>query len=980
MDETRLNLTRRFRTATEAREEAETNLSAGSLWVPHESGERPALLRGVVVSLVLPDGGVLEGLRGRISCIAPEGCAVVLDDLPDALVLTRLLGGEIPPPPSASVELAPEDAPPLPPGLVDGSWQPIVVPPPMAAAAPPIEEPPPAPPESVPDPALPLFPAVREVAVSAPAEPVVPAFEASIPEPTFEPQEPAAVFEPRPPAHGFEPQEPAPAFEPQAPEPAVPVSFDSPSRPPDVPADADPSLPADYDGADFPAPRETPVPAVPSQEGMWGDDDSLPAERDSLEVRVEPAEASAPPRPSYTLQYATAAALEVEWLGELGAGRVLVPVEGEPPPLDSRVDVTMKLPDIGLLMLEGTVVHRATGGAGIRLDMDGTTRALIESVLPPKAPATPELPPLEPPTPEPPPIAPPTETPPKRPTPELRKDASGNAEVVVAFDSLADFQREYESNIRRGGVMVPTAERPPVRSAVQVVFSLLGGKREVRVKGEVVLHGPAGIGVQLGEIPQSTRVELESLLAAAAPRTPAAVAAPESTVEQPPQSAVSPSAAPPAPDAGVESAPSAAAPPASSTPSGDRLEGELVEVMREAEVEGEAGAASTLGSKASWLKVLAHLQATRATGLLQASRKAETKSFAVFQGRILDARGEPARDDESMLRVIRKHGLAKPGVLRMLERALDKMPDELVALQTAGVWTPAEIDRARRWQILERSAEIFAWAKGRFKFDPLGDRSWTRPTSGLPIGHVILHGVRSYVHASGEDLARILRPGFDRALLIVPNTGFEPVRVGMQDKELKLWAEIDGKKTLRQLLATSPISQSQSHRLIFVLCRLGVLEMAKVSGMRAVPKDSERAEALKARAADLTTRDVFGRLGISWMCAAPHVQGAWDALRRELAPDLAMTGPVANAAKQVLAIAEDAWRQLMDDRTRRLQRLKLIEDPSRIEAAADMLADRADSLRMQGDAPGAESALQMALDMAPGNPAFVQLLARVRAV
>ena len=44
--------------------------------------------------------------------------------------------------------------------------------------------------------------------------------------------------------------------------------------------------------------------------------------------------------------------------------------------------------------------------------------------------------------------------------------------------------------------MLPTTERPPVRSKVSVVFSLLGGKREVKVTGEVVLHGVSGIGVQ----------------------------------------------------------------------------------------------------------------------------------------------------------------------------------------------------------------------------------------------------------------------------------------------------------------------------------------------------------------------------------------------------------------------------------------------------------------------------------------------------
>lgn len=905
MDDARLNLTRRFQTADEARVEAETNLSAGSVWVPFDPGtERPALLRAVIVSLVLPDGGALDGLFGRVSCVASAGAAVALDDLPSALVLTRLLGGEMRPAISISTngELAPEEAPPLPSGIPDG-WEPV-------------------PPLRTEDPAR-----------MAPPEPEAP-----------------PPLEVPPPADG------------------VAVSFDGPA--PERPIALERATDS-VESVDFPVPRESaPVPAVSAEAGMWDDAQGLDPALKDPPAEGEP---EGPARPCFSVRFADSQQLEQAWRGELGAGRVMVSAD-DPPPLDTPVEVTLLLPEIGALMLEGTVVHRAGGSAGIRLELDATSRALIESALPSEDPT-----PAPPSAAEPPEAAPPAPAPPAAPTLELRKDASGKAIVVVAFESLADFRREYETNIRRGGVMVPTAERPPVRSVVEVVFSLLGGKREVKLQGEVVLHGPAGIGVQLGEIPQTTRVEIDSLLAAAGtPAPPPAVAvtpaAPRPAVE--PRPALAP-AGPPLVD-GALPPPSPRAPPVA--PSGIRFEGELVEVMREAEVEGEAGVGDAIGPKASWLKVLAYLQATRSTGLLQAVRKAETKSYVVFQGRILDAKGEPPRDDESMLRVIRKHGLAKPGVVRILEKALDRVPDEIEALESSNIWTANDIDRARRWQVLERAAEVFAWEKGRFAFDPNGDRAWSRPTPGVPFGQVILYGVRTYIRASGDDLARILRAGLDRSVRVVQGTGFEPARVGMTDKELKFWAEIDGTRTLRQLLATSPIAVSQTHRLVFALCRLGVLSLERGgSAPTTRPKETERAEALRARAADMKTRDVFGKLSLSWMCAAPHVQGAWDAVRRELEPDQKAGGAVAQAANEVLVVAEEAYRQLIDERTRRLQRLKLIEDPARIEAAAEMLAERAEVLRMQGDVPGAESAVQMALDMAPRNPAFVELLARVRA-
>ena len=1022
MDETRLNLTRRFGTKDEARSEAETNLSAGSLWVPlvasdggPAAADRPALLRAVAVTLVLHDGAALEALKGRVSCVAPEGIAVVLDDLPPAALLTRLLGGHGPAP-HAETALAPEDVPPLPPGI-GADPAPFGAPEPTAAVPGPAAV-------AFDTPAAPaaqgegatsgedVFPAAKP-RVESRAEPVLPAPTPAMP----------ASEETLPAPKGNGAAVPSLTNDADLPE-ARPVSTGAPpdpgdlaamlAPPPDapapapVPASSESDLPALREVAEFPAVRNAaPVSAIADAASLFGDDDGglgLPALKSGLELPAvkEPAVPFAEPsgvpardetsnKPAFPVRFADPAELERAWQGELAAGRVLVPVEGDPPALDTRVEVTLLLPETGALVLEGTVVHRAAGGAGVRLDLDSTTRALIESALP--AAGSAEPPRASPGPAEAPDASAREPSPPRRPTPELRTATTGKSEVVVAFDSLVDFRREYETNIRRGGVMVPTPDRPPVRSRLDVVFSLLGGKREVRISGEVVLHGPTGIGVQLGEIPEGTRMEIDALLAAAAPA--------ERRASRPPEQAPAVAAAAAASTAAMAPAVPAAPPPGIGmgapvsgarpgfTPAGEKFEGDLVEVMREAEVEGEAGTGDALGAKASWLKVLAYVQATRSTGVLKASRKAETKTFLVFQGRILDAKGEPARDDESMLRVIRKHNLARPGVMRILEKALDKLVqgaasgmrgDEVAALQATNVWSPAEIDRARRWQVLERASEVFAWERGRFAFDPNGDRTWARPTPGVPFGHVILHGIRSYTRASGEDLARVLRSGVDRAVRIVPNSGFEPTRAGMSDKELTFWADIDGKKTLRQMLATTPIGQTQTYRLVFALCRLGVLALERgAAGESRGGGGESRADALRARLSEMKKRDLFGRLGLSWMSAAPQVQAAWDALRRDMDSEVRAGGESGAAAREVLALGEDAWRTLLDHRARRLQRLKIIEDPSRIESAADMLAERAELLRLRGDKAGARAALEMAIDLWPENPGYAQALDRMRA-
>jgi hypothetical protein len=412
---------------------------------------------------------------------------------------------------------------------------------------------------------------------------------------------------------------------------------------------------------------------------------------------------------------------------------------------------------------------------------------------------------------------------------------------------------------------------------------------------------------------------------------------------------------------------------------GSRFEGDLVEVLREAEVENEARVDRQLGGRSSWLTVLANLQRERATGVLTAARKAETKTFLVHQGRILDAIGQPVREDESLLRVVKKQNLLKPGPYKVLEKALGskaQAADELGAIAGSGVWTAAEADAARRWQVLERCAEVFAWEKGHYKFEPDGDRRWARPTTGVPVGRIILHGVRSYIRASGEDLARVMRPALDWRVKVVPGTGFDPARVGMSDREFKMWAEIDGDKSVRRLITTSPLPSAQSHRILFALCRLGVLVLEKQAAKEGAKQD--RAAILKERLSDLASKDPFSRLGLSWMAAGPQVAAAWEAMKKELEPDLKAGGAAGEAAKALFAMGEEATRLLSVEKNRRMQRLRLIEDPSRIEAAAEMLAEKADILQLRGDLPGARSAAQIALDLSPDGPVYKALVTRLQ--
>ena len=58
--------------------------------------------------------------------------------------------------------------------------------------------------------------------------------------------------------------------------------------------------------------------------------------------------------------------------------------------------------------------------------------------------------------------------------------------LAVSFESTEDFQREYASNIAKGGIFVAGEESIPVREAVQVTVEMAWTGESLSLQGEVV--------------------------------------------------------------------------------------------------------------------------------------------------------------------------------------------------------------------------------------------------------------------------------------------------------------------------------------------------------------------------------------------------------------------------------------------------------------------------------------------------------------
>jgi Tfp pilus assembly protein PilZ len=99
---------------------------------------------------------------------------------------------------------------------------------------------------------------------------------------------------------------------------------------------------------------------------------------------------------------------------------------------------------------------------------------------------------------------------------EVRKQAMSAEEtnhipIVVSFDSLEEFQKEYSQNIANGGIFVPSTEPLEMRDAVKVCLDLSFSGEVVEILGEVVSIVPGaypGVAVQFTESASEIRSRL----------------------------------------------------------------------------------------------------------------------------------------------------------------------------------------------------------------------------------------------------------------------------------------------------------------------------------------------------------------------------------------------------------------------------------------------------------------------------------------
>lgn len=234
--------------------------------------------------------------------------------------------------------------------------------------------------------------------------------------------------------------------------------------------------------------------------------------------------------------------------------------------------------------------------------------------------------------------------------------------------------------------------------------------------------------------------------------------------------------------------------------------------------------------------VLRALQHSQATGILTVSRNDQTKLIYVKNGDMVFASSQ--YEDDRLGSLLLKEGrisyVQYETSVRLLKETKKRQGAILVE---QGFLTPKELFQAVTTQVKEIILSLFAWLDGEYRFQeqklPADEVIPLRMSSGA----LIYEGIRR-IH----DFARLskLLPPFDTALGmgIEPRDLFQAIDVTPTERELLLM--INGARTVRDLVCSSPLPTLHTLQMLYFLLAIGIVRAKSSEEMDDHTEDSQK--------------------------------------------------------------------------------------------------------------------------------------------
>jgi len=136
--------------------------------------------------------------------------------------------------------------------------------------------------------------------------------------------------------------------------------------------------------------------------------------------------------------------------------------------------------------------------------------------------------------------------------------------------------------------------------------------------------------------------------------------------------------------------------------------------------------------------------------------------------------------------------------------------------------TPQELVHYLKLQMRDKIFEIFSWREGEFEFTQ--DNSVTGDISAIDMStaNIIFFGIKKYFDLD-YSLDRLL-PYIDKYLRAGSNQYYKFQELELTPSESKLLMDIDGTKTVDEIISNSPLSPEETYHIILALCYSGMCE------------------------------------------------------------------------------------------------------------------------------------------------------------
>lgn len=401
-------------------------------------------------------------------------------------------------------------------------------------------------------------------------------------------------------------------------------------------------------------------------------------------------------------------------------------------------------------------------------------------------------------------------------------------------------------------------------------------------------------------------------------------------------------------------------------------------------------------------EVLSELHRWRASGALLVSNGPIKKLVYLREGAPFFVRSNVLSETLGQL-LVRERLITLRECEESLARSQQSKRMQGTELIELGCISPANLAYALQLQLEQKLFDLFAWSEGEYRFNPRAAMPEAQIALEMTPARVMLEGVkRSY------DDARARAALGDVAACRVQFTDDPLDRfqdMGLEAEEAQLYALIDGKRTVAEVLAISALgklSEDDGRRVLYALRCANMIHFdAPVAPPAAGPRPAEpppvaelperaltepellarqQVERLAARAQDLRRGTLFEVLGVARDASEFQIRNAFATLARESHPD--RLGP--GASREARAFAEEIFRQLslahdtLIDREKRLgYELQLQAGVARSDGeavdrilAAEGRFREGEALLAAGDASRARAAFEEATQLYPEEAEF----------